>query len=142
MADISRVGPVVPPNDPRGGNPLGQALDSYAKLLGHPTSNDLEMIAQRTVELSKLAKSVMHAASPALRTTAGDLEHLLQSPYSTEHHTVSLLKASEDYLQDHGNAELPELIQELCHNQLALGLMCNELSLLSGTIKNPNALGG
>lgn len=137
MADISRMGPV----DPRSGNPLGQALESYAKLLGHPNSNDLETIAQRTVELSELAKSVMHAASPALRSTAGDLEHLLQSPYSTEHHTVSLLRASEDYLKDRANAELPELIQELSQNQLALGLMCNELSLLSGTIKNPNALG-
>lgn len=135
MPEISR-------NDPRGGSHLGQALDSYAKLLGHPNSNDLAMIAKKTVELSELAKSVMHAASPALRSTAGDLEHLLQSPYSTQHHTVSLLKASEDYLQDPANAELPELIAELSHNQLALGLMCNELSLLSGTIKNPNALGG
>lgn len=137
MVDVPRIGPF----DARSGNPLGQALDSYAKLLGHPGSNDLKTIAQRTVELSKIAKSVMHAAPPALRTIAGDLEHLLQSPYSTEHHTVSLLKASEDFLQDPANAELPELIQELSHNQLALGVMCNELSLLSGTIKNPNALG-
>jgi len=122
-------------------NDLGVALDSYAKLLVHPKPDDLKTIAQRTVELSQLAKSVMHAASPTLRLTAGDLEHFLQSPYTTEHHTVSLLTASEDYLKDPANAELLELIQVLRQNQLALELMRNELSLLSGTIKNPNALG-
>ena len=117
---------------------LGQALDSYAKLLDHPdpaSPSDLEKIAEKTVELSKLAHSVMQAASQTLRSTAGDLEHLLQSPLSTPNNTVSLLKASEDYLANPENTELKELVQELGHNSLALGLMRNELSILSGEIR-------
>jgi len=117
---------------------LRQALESYTELLVHPdpaSPNDLETIAKKTVELSKLAHSVMQAASPTLRSTAGDLEHLLKSPLSTPNNTVSLLKASEDYLANPTNTELKELVQELGHNNLALGLMRNELSILSGEIR-------
>lgn len=115
---------------------LRQAIESYAQLLEHPnpaSPNELESIAKKTVELSHLAQSVVHAASPALRRAATDLEKLLQSPPSTN--TVSLLKASEDYLANPTNTELKELVQELGHNSFALGLMRNELSLLSGEIR-------
>ena len=142
MSAISGPGPVLPPHEPRGNPPLGQAIESYAKLLAHPNPtnpHDLETIAKKTVELSKLAHSVMHAASTAIRSTAGDLDKLLLAPISNE---VSILKASEHYLENPANVELGDLVQELCNNSLALGLMCNELALLSGSIKNPNALGG
>ncbi len=117
---------------------LREALESYTKLLAHPdsaTPSELETLAKKTIELSKLAHSVMQAASPALRSTAGDLEHLLKSPLSTPNNTVSLLKASEDYLANPTNTELKELVQELGHNSLALGLMRKELTILSGEIR-------
>ncbi len=135
MSSVSGLGPVTPPGEPRGGANLGQALENYAKLFAHPTTQNLEEIAQKTVELDKLAHSVMHAAAPAIRVVAGDLEHLLQSPLSVMNKDVSILTASKHYLENPATAELGDLIQELCHNEFALGLMCNELTLLSGAIK-------
>lgn len=117
---------------------LDQALDKYAELLSHPTlqPEDLKIIAQKTIELDKLAHSVMGAASPALRSTATDLEHLLQSPLYKD---VSILDASKHYLENPSTEELPALVNDLQHNALALGLMRKELTLLSGSLKNPNA---
>lgn len=128
-------------NEPRVPHSLGQAIDYYATLLSHPNptnSSDLQAIAQKTVELSKLAQSVMSAASPALRGAADDLEKLLQSPLSVPGMpgNVSILTAAEHYLSDPATAELGPLVQELCYNHFALGIMCNELTLLSGSIKS------
>lgn len=146
MSRIQSIGPATPSNDPRGVSSLRQAIETYTHLLSHPNpdnTRELENIAQKTVELSTLAKSVMHAASPALRQTADDLENLLKSPLAVTGmpKEISILTASEHYLNDPATAELGPLVQELCHNNLALGLMCNELTLLSNSIKNPNALG-
>jgi hypothetical protein len=117
---------------------LDQALDRYAELLSHPTlrPEDLKIIAQKTIELDKLAHSVMGAASSTLRSTAADLEHLLQSPLYKD---VSILNASKHYLENPSTEELPALVQDLQHNELALGLMRKELTLLSGSLKNPGA---
>lgn len=146
MSRITSIGPSTPPNEPRNSNSLGQAIESYADLLSHPNpanTSELQAIAQKTVELSKLAQSVMHAASPALRGAADDLEKLLQSPLSVPGmpDNVSILTAAQHYLSDPATAELGPLVQELCLNSFALGLMCNELTLLSGSIKNQSALG-
>lgn len=144
MSRITSIGPATPPNEPRGSVPLGQAIESYANLLSHPNPanmHELKVIAEKTVELSKLARSVIHAASPALRGVADDLEKLLESPLSVSGmpENVSILTASEHYLNDPATAELGPLVQELCHNSFALGVMCAELTLLSGSIKNPGA---
>ncbi|MGH2637797.1 MAG: hypothetical protein ACRDF4_00690 [Rhabdochlamydiaceae bacterium] len=138
MSSVSGLGPVNPSNTP-GDTSLGPALEAYAKLLAHPNpldSQNLQTIAQQTVALDKLAHSVISAASPAIRSIANDLEHLLQSPLFND---VSILTASNNYLKNPSTAELSNLVQELCHNKLALGLMCVELTLLSSSmIKNPN----
>ncbi len=137
MSSVSGLGPVIPPNDPRSASLLAPALENYAKLLANPNSDKLETIAQKTVELSNLAHSVMHAASPALRSTASDLEHLLTAPVSVMNKEVSILTACEHYRDN--PEELNALVQELCHNPDALRVMCNELTLLSGAVRNPNA---
>jgi hypothetical protein len=142
MASISGLGPAIPPNEPRASNALGQALESYAKLFASSNPQNLQEIAQKTVELDKLAHSVMDAASPAIRSTAGDLEHLLTSPLSVMNKEVSILAASQHYLDNPATAELSDLVQVLCNNKLALGLMCKELSLLSSAANNPSASGG
>lgn len=128
---------VTPSDKPR--HDLGEALEAYAELLNPSHPQNLEKIARVTIEISKLAQSVMHATSPTLRTIGTDVEHLLQSPYSvpTMDQDVSILKASEHYLENPSTAELGPLIQELRHNPNALVVMCNELTLLSGAIKNP-----
>ncbi len=139
---IQRLGPTTPPSDPHrasSSGTLGQTLQTYAELLSHPNPSnprDLEAIARTTVELRESAKSVMHAASPVLRTAASDLENLLQSPLSVKGitSTVSILTASEHYLKNPATAELGPLVQELCHNVYALERMRNELSLLSKEI--------
>ena len=79
----------------------------------------------------------MSAASPVIRSTATDLEHLLQSPLSVMNKDVSILTASKHYLENPVTAELKDLVQELCHNKFALGLMCNELTLLSVATRSP-----
>jgi mevalonate kinase len=118
---------------------LSLALDSYAKLFANPTTEHLEEIARETVQLQKLAVSVMNATSPTIRTIASDLEHLLQSPHSVMNQEVSILRAAEHYLANHSNEELKGIVRVLSHNQLALGVMCNELSLLSTAAKSPSA---
>lgn len=117
---------------------LSKALDKYAQLLSHPDPHKLKEIAEQTVALDTLAHSVIHAASPAIRTTASDLENLLKSPLSVSNKEVSILTASKHYIENPTTAELGDLVRELCHNELALGLMCKELTLLSSAIKNPN----
>lgn len=144
---VSGLGPVPPPNEPGGGNPLSQALESYAELLDPSHAQNLDQnlrkIAQTTIELNHLAQSVMDAASPKLRSIGIDLEHLLQSPLSvtTMNQEVSILNASEHYLENPSTAELGPLIQELRHNHEALVVMRNELILLSDAVKNPSAAG-
>lgn len=136
MSSVSGLGPVPPAGEPRGGSNLSQALENYAKLLANPDPQKLDDIARKTVELDNLAHSVMNAASPKLRNAAGDLEHLLQSPLSVMNKEVSILTASKHHLENPATSELKDLVQELCNNQLALGLMCNELTILSGAIKS------
>lgn len=144
---IQRIGPSTPPNDPRQGSSFGEALESYAGLFAHPNpsnANELKTIAQKTVELSRLAQSVMHAASPIIRTAADGLEKMLTAPLSVAEmpKQVSILTAAEHYLNDPATAELGPLVQELCQNEYALHAMCRELTDLSAEIKNPNAPGG
>lgn len=116
-------------------NSFGQALEKYVELLSHP--DDLKTLAEKTVELNKLAHSVMTAASPLLRTTATDLEHLLNAPVSVKDKSVSILEASEHYTEN--PSDLTALIDELRQNKDAFQLMRQELSILSTDAKKPQS---
>jgi hypothetical protein len=144
MSSVSSIGPAAPTPDPANANAkanaLGPAIENYVHSL---SQNDLDVIARQTVDLGKLASSVTHAASTAIRAAAGDLEKMLLAPVAvpglSQH--VSILTASQHYLESPATAELRPLIDELHKNEFAFQLMCGELHLLSGSIKNPTLPG-
>ena len=132
------ISPLPQSNNPGDSTSLGSAIDSYAHLLSHQapaTPQELKAIAEQTVKLNSLAQSVVHAASPAIRGAADDLEKILKSPLSVSDTNISILDAAEHYLKNPETAELKPLVEELRHNSFALDLMREELTLLSSSVK-------
>ncbi len=124
---------------------LGQALEIYATLLSHPEPSNptnLQAIAEQTVQLEHLAQNVINTAAPTIQSIGRDLEHLLTTLHSISDKNVSMLRASQDYLENPANADLGPLIQEFLHNPLTLKVMCEELFILSGSIMNPKTPSG
>ncbi len=105
---------------------FGQALEKYVELLSHP--DDLKVLAEKTIELDKLAHTVITAA-------ATDLKTLLKTPISVKDKSFSILEASKHYTEN--PSDLTALIDELRHNKDAFQLMRQELSILSTDAKKP-----
>ncbi|MGR3973870.1 MAG: hypothetical protein QRY72_04825 [Candidatus Rhabdochlamydia sp.] len=116
--------------------PLENALNTYTRLFLEPdllNPSHLNTLAKMAVELSRLAKITMDETVPPLKQIAGDLDGLLKAPVLMKeaHLPISMLTAAQSYLQNPETNELVLVVQEISSHQLALQMMCTELSMLS-----------